>query len=76
MFLILIVLKCRLEALRQELMESPGKSLSITMISPTQVVLGRPTPYFVPSGERSQGPVNLNATPEHIPEPDKVKQTK
>lgn len=54
--------------------ESPGKSLCTTMISPTQVVLGRPTPYFVPSGERSQGPIiNQNATPEHIPEPEKVK---
>lgn len=53
--------------------ESPSKSLSITMISPTQVVLGRSTPYFVPSGERAQGPVvNHNATPEHIPEPVKV----
>lgn len=54
-------------------MESPGKSLSMTVISPTQVVLGRPTPYFVPSGERAQGPVmNQIATPEHIPELDKV----
>ncbi|KZS12392.1 Uncharacterized protein APZ42_022459 [Daphnia magna] len=63
----------RLEALRQEIMESPGKSLSMTVISPTQVVLGRPTPYFVPSGERAQGPImNQNATPEHVPEPDKL----
>ncbi|KAI9562893.1 hypothetical protein GHT06_010349 [Daphnia sinensis] len=63
----------RLEALRQEIMESPGKSLSMTVISPTQVVLGRPTPYFVPSGERAQGPiVNQNATPEHVPEQDKL----
>ncbi len=55
-------------------MESPGKTLGTTMISPTQVVLGRSAPYFVPSGERAQGPViNQNATPEHIPEPDKVK---
>jgi hypothetical protein len=46
--------------------------LSTTVISPTQVVLGRPTPYFVPSGERAQGPVNQNATPEHVPETDKV----
>ncbi len=63
----------RLEALRQEVMESPGKNMTITMISPTQVVLGRSTPYFVPSGERAQGPIiNQNATPEHVPEPDKV----
>ena len=62
-----------MEALRQELMESPGKNSTTTMISPTQVVLGRSAPYFVPSGERSQGPFfNQNATPEHIPEPDKV----
>ena len=47
--------------------------MTITMISPTQVVLGRPTPYFVPSGERAQGPIiNQNATPEHVPEQDKV----
>ena len=52
-------------------MESPGKS--ITVISPTQVVLGRPTPYFVPSGERAQGPANQNDTPEHVPETEKVK---
>lgn len=63
----------RVEALRQELMESPGKNSTNTMISPTQVVLGRSAPYFVPSGERSQGPFfNQNATPEHIPEADKV----
>ena len=43
------------------------------MISPTQVVLGRSAPYFVPSGERAQGPIiNQNATPEHVPEIDKV----
>jgi hypothetical protein len=51
-------------------MESPGKS--ITVISPTQVVLGRPTQYFVPSGERAQGPANQNATPEHVTETEKV----
>lgn len=61
-----------MEALRQEIMESPGKTLSTTVISPTQVVLGRPTPYFVPSGERAQGPMNQSATPEHVPEIDKV----
>ena len=62
-----------MEALRQEILESPSKSMTITMISPTQVVLGRPTPYFVPSGERAQGPIfNQNATPEHVPEQDKV----
>ena len=43
------------------------------MISPTQVVLGRSPSYFVPSGERAQAPVyNQNATPEHIPESEKV----
>ena len=32
-----------------------------------QVVLGRSTPYFVPSGERAKGPIlNQNATPEHV----------
>lgn len=63
----------RLEALRQDKVDSPGSSLNTTMISPTQVVLGRATPYFVPSGERIQRPfVNENATPEHIPEPVKV----
>ena len=62
-----------MEALRQEILESPSKSMTITMISPTQVVLGRPTPYFVPSGERAQGPIiNQNATPEHVSEQDKV----
>ena len=62
-----------MEALRQEILESPSKSMTITMISPTQVVLGRPTPYFVPSGERAQGPIiNQNATPEHVPKQDKV----
>ena len=62
-----------MEALRQEILESPSKSMTITMISPTQVVLGRPTPYFVPSGERAQGPIiNQNVTPEHVSEQDKV----
>ena len=62
-----------MEAQRKEILESPSKSMTITMISPTQVVLGRPTPYFVPSGERVQGPIiNQNATPEHVPEQDKV----
>ena len=55
----------RLEALRNEVMESPGKDASNTMISPTQFVLGRSTPYFVPSGERSRGPFQQIATPEH-----------
>ena len=62
-----------MEALRQEILESPSKSMTITMISPTQVVLGRSAPNFVPSGERAQGPIiNQNATPEHVPEQDKV----
>ena len=47
--------------------------MTITMISPTQVVLGRSAPNFVPSVERAQGPIiNQNATPEHVPEQDKV----
>lgn len=62
-----------MEALRQEFGDSPSRSLSTTMISPTQVVLGRSAPYFVPSGERAQGPpMNNIATPEHVPESDKV----
>lgn len=63
----------RLEALRNDKLESPGKDLNTTMISPTQVILGRATPYFVPSGERIQRPfVNDICTPEHIPETVKV----
>jgi len=38
-----------------------------------QVVLGRSTPYFVPSGERAKGPLpNQNATPEHVLETQEV----
>lgn len=71
--LTIFIIVLRVDALRQERMESPGKGLSTTMISPTQVVLGRSAPYFVPSGERAQGPIiNQNATPEHVSEPDKV----
>lgn len=70
---LIFIILYRVEALRQEFGDSPSRSLSTTMISPTQVVLGRSAPYFVPSGERAQGPiVNIIATPEHIPESDKV----
>ncbi len=53
-------------------MESPGKSLGITVVSPTPVVLDHPTPYFAPSGEQAQVPLNQNTTPEHVSETEKV----
>jgi len=58
----------RVEALRHDAAAaSPGTSV----ISPTQFVLGRSTPYFVPSGERQRRPpIDQNATPEHPPTHD------
>ncbi len=53
-------------------MENPVKSLNIAVVSPTQVALDHPTPYFAPSGEEAQGPANQNATSEHVPETEKV----
>jgi hypothetical protein len=53
-------------------MKNPVKSLNIAVVSPTQVALDHPTPYFAPSGEEAQGPANQNATPEHVPETEKV----
>ena len=58
----------RVEALRNDALESPSGGITTTLISPTQVIV-RSSHYFVPSGERAKGPVSFSiATPDHQPE--------
>ncbi len=53
-------------------MESPGKSLSIAVVSSTQMALDHPTPFFVPSCDCEQAQDPINATPENVSETEKV----